>query len=49
MPQNLAELKANIQKEFKNISREMLKSVFENFIKRLDLKNDFDGGHIEDK
>lgn len=49
MPQNLAELKNNIQKEFKNIPRDMLESVFENFIKRLNLIIKSNGDHIEDK
>jgi len=49
MPQTLAELKENIQKEFKKIPREMLTDVFENFLKRLALLKEVGGSHIEKK
>jgi hypothetical protein len=49
MPQSLDELKANITREFKKIPKEILKSVFENFLKRMDLVKEKNGGHIEEK
>ena len=49
MPQNLDDLKANIEREIKNISSDVLYSTFLNFEKRLKLVIESEGDHIEDK
>ena len=48
-PDLLEALKSNIERECKKISKEMLKSTFEKFSKRLTLLKSFNGNHIEDK
>ena len=47
MPKTLEDLKANIQREVKNISPTTLNSVFLDFEKRCHLLIDANGGHIE--
>ena len=47
MPKTLEDLKANIQREVKNISPTTLNSVFLDFEKRRHLLIDANGGHIE--
>jgi AraC-like DNA-binding protein len=47
LPKTLDELKANITREIKNISKNTLKSVFLNFKKRCELIISAQGGHIE--
>ena len=47
MPKTLKDLKANIQREVKNISTTTLNSVFLDFQKRCHLLIDANGGHIE--
>jgi hypothetical protein len=49
MPDSIDSLKANIEREFKNITKGMLKSVFDDFEKRLDLVRSLKGGHVENK
>jgi hypothetical protein len=49
MPKTVDELKANIKREFKKITEQMLKSTFSNFLKRLETIKELDGGHIEEK
>ena len=48
LPNNLDELKINIEREIKKINKETLKNVFLNFEKRCDLVIEVDGGHIEE-
>jgi hypothetical protein len=43
----LDDLKANINREIKTISKDVLKSVFMNLEKRCDLIIENKGGHIE--
>ena len=47
LPKNLEDLKENIEREIKNIPKDMLKSTFLNFKKRCELVLSADGGHIE--
>ena len=47
MPKTLEDLKANIQREVKNISLTTLNSFFLNFEKRCHLPIYANGGHIE--
>jgi hypothetical protein len=47
IPKTIEELKENIRREIQNIEKTTLKSVFENFKKRLDLVIQEKGGHIE--
>jgi hypothetical protein len=49
LPKTLNDLKVNIEREIKKISKETLKSVFLNFEKRCNLIISAEGGHIEDK
>ena len=48
LPNSLDELKMNIEREIKNISKEELKRVFMNFEKRCDFLIQAKGGHIEE-
>ena len=47
MPKTLDDLKVNLEREIKNISRDVLKSTFLNFKKRCELILSAEGGHIE--
>lgn len=47
LPKNLDDLKANIEREIKNIDKTVLKSTFLNFEKRCKLLIDKNGGHVE--
>ena len=47
LPKTLEELKANIEREIKNISIAALKSTFLNFKKRCEFCLTADGGHLE--
>jgi hypothetical protein len=47
LPQTLEDLKANIEREIKNISKDTLKSTFLNFKKRCEFCLSAEGGHIE--
>lgn len=47
LPKTLDDLKINIEREIKNISKNVLKSTFENFQKRCSLIISASGGHIE--
>ena len=49
LPKKLDDLKANIVREIKKISKDVLNSVFLNFEKRCNLIISADGGHKEDK
>lgn len=49
IPDSIDTLKINIEREFKKISKEKLKSVFDDFYKRLDLLESRNGAHVEDK
>lgn len=49
LPKTLDDLKANIEREIKNISQETLKLTFLDFKKRCELIISADGGHIEIK
>lgn len=49
LPKTLNDLKANIEREIKKISKETLKSVYLNFEKRCELIISAEGGHIEEK
>jgi hypothetical protein len=49
MPESLDSLKSNIEREFKKISKDMLKSVFCEFSKRLDKIQTLKGAHVEEK
>ena len=49
MPKTIGELKASIKREFKKITKQMLKSNFFDFFKRLEIINELDGGHVEEK
>jgi hypothetical protein len=49
MPKTIDQLKANIQREIKKITADMLKSTFNNFSKRCELIISVNGGHFEDK
>jgi len=49
LPKNLDELKTNIERESKKISKDMLKRVFLNFRKRCEFIISAQGGHFEDK
>lgn len=49
LPKTLNDLKVNIEREIKNINKEMLKKVFVNFEKRCKLIISAEGGHIEEK
>jgi hypothetical protein len=47
LPKTLDDLKANINREIKKISKDVLKSVFLNLEKRCDSIIENEGGHIE--
>jgi hypothetical protein len=47
IPETLDDLKAKIESEIKNISKDVLKSTFLNFQKRCQLIISAGGGHIE--
>ena len=47
LSRTLDDLKANIEREIKNIRRETLKKIFLNFEKRCKLIIEAEGGHIE--
>ena len=47
LPKTLEDLKANIEREIKNVPKEMLKSTFLNLEKRCKLILSAEGGHIE--
>jgi hypothetical protein len=47
LPKTLDDLKANIEREIKNIPKETLKSIFLNFKKRCEILLSAEGGHIE--
>lgn len=49
LPKTLDDLKANLEREIKKISSEMLKNVFSNFKKRCEFLTSAHGGHIEVK
>jgi inhibitor of nuclear factor kappa-B kinase subunit alpha len=49
MPKDLAELKSNLDREVKNLPKDVLKSTFLNFKKRLNLVISANGGHFEKK
>jgi len=49
LPKTLDDLKANITREIKKISKETLKNTFLNFEKRCQFILTAEGGHIEDK
>lgn len=49
LPKTLDDLKANIEREIKKISKNILKSNFLNFQKRCELIISAEGGHIEIK
>ena len=49
LPKTLDELKANIEREIKKISKDELKCVFSNFEKRLYSVIEVGGGHIENQ
>ncbi len=49
LPKTLDDLKANIEREIKNISKNILEKVFENFEERCKLVISAEGGHIEIK
>ncbi len=48
-PQNIDDLKVNIEREIRSIKPEVLISTFQNLEKRLKKVIDVNGGHIEDK
>ena len=47
IPKTLDDLKVNIEREVKKISKNILKSTIENFEKRCKLVISAEGGHIE--
>ena len=47
MPKDLDDLKANIEREIKNISTDTLKNAILNFSKRFDLVIEAKGDHID--
>ena len=47
LPKTLDDLKANIEREIKKISKNILKSTFLNFQKRCELIVSAEGGYIE--
>ena len=49
LPKTLDDLKTNIEREIKNISKKILKTAFENFEKICNLVVSAVGGHIEEK
>ena len=49
LPKTIEELKINLEREIKNISRETLKNVFFNLSKRCNLVISAEGGHFENK
>lgn len=49
LPKTLDDLKSNIEREIKNISKNILEKVFENFEGRCKLVIIAEGGHIETK
>ena len=49
LPITLKDLKVNLEREIKNINKEMLKNVFINFEERCKLIISAEGGHIEEK
>lgn len=49
LPKTIDDLKSNIEREIKNINKEILKSTFNNFLKRCNLIINEKGGHIENK
>jgi len=49
LPSTLEELKENIEREIKNINKDILKRTFSNFKKRCHLVIDAKGGHFEQK
>ena len=49
MPKTLYDLKVNIEREIRNIKQDILKSIFLNFRKRLNLIIEAKDGHIEQK
>ncbi len=49
MPKTFNDLKANIEREIRNIKHDVLKSTFLNIRKRLNLIIEAKGGHIEQK
>ena len=49
LPKTLDDLKSNIDREIKNISKDILKNTFLNFEKRCNLILTANGGHIEEK
>ena len=49
MPEPLDSLKSNIEREFKKISKDMLKPLFCEFSKRLDKIQTLKGAHVEEK
>ncbi len=48
-PNNIDDLKVNIEKEIRSIKPEVLIPTFQNLEKRLKKVIDVNGGHIEDK
>ena len=49
MTKDLTELNSNLDREVKNLNKNILKSTFLNFKKRLNLVLSANGGHFEDK
>jgi len=49
IPKDLTELRSNLEREVKNLSKNVLKSTFLNFKKRLNLVISANGGHFENK
>jgi hypothetical protein len=49
LPKTLDDLKANIERKIKNISKNILKSNFENFQKRCEFVFCAEGGHLKIK
>ena len=49
IPKDLTELRSNLEREVKNLSKNVPKSTFLNFKKRLNLVISANGGHFENK
>jgi len=49
LPKTLDQLKANIEREIKNINKKILENVFLNLKKRCDSVIEKSGGHFENK
>ena len=49
LPETIEDLQVNIEREIKNINKNILKNTFVNFRKRLNLVIEAGGGHIKNK